>query len=43
MNGIPIEKRNRPQLAPYPILFGGERVTDETAPIKFLQAESSAA
>jgi LmbE family N-acetylglucosaminyl deacetylase len=33
----PDPKRNRPQLAPYPILLGDERVTDETAPIKFLQ------
>jgi len=28
--------RNRPQLAPYAIILGDERVTDETAPIKFL-------
>ncbi len=33
----PDAKRNRPQLAPYPILLGDERVTDETAPVKFLQ------
>jgi hypothetical protein len=33
----PDEKRNRPQLAPYPIVLGDERVTDETAPINFLQ------
>ncbi|HBB88804.1 MAG TPA: hypothetical protein DC047_14430 [Blastocatellia bacterium] len=33
----PDPKRNRPQLAPYPILLGDERVTDETAPVKFLQ------
>lgn len=33
----PDPKRNRPQLAPYPLLLGDERVTDETAPIKFLQ------
>ena len=29
----PDPKRNRPQLAPYPILLGDERVTDETAPV----------
>jgi LmbE family N-acetylglucosaminyl deacetylase len=34
----PDPKRNRPQLAPFPILLGDERVTDETAPVKFLQA-----
>ena len=28
--------KHRPQLAPYPIVLGDERVTDETAPIKFL-------
>ncbi|HZE63083.1 MAG TPA: PIG-L family deacetylase, partial [Pyrinomonadaceae bacterium] len=33
----PDPKRNRPQLAPFPILLGDERVTDETAPVKFLQ------
>lgn len=33
----PDEKQNRPQLAPYPIVVGDERVTDELAPIKFLQ------
>lgn len=33
----PDEKRNRPQLAPYPIVLGGERVTDETATIKILE------
>ncbi len=33
----PDPKRNRPQLAPYPILLGDDRVTDETAPVKFLQ------
>jgi LmbE family N-acetylglucosaminyl deacetylase len=32
----PDEKRNRPQLAPYPILLDDDRVTDETAPIRFL-------
>ncbi len=33
----PDPKKNRPQLAPYPITLGGERVTLETAPIKFIQ------
>jgi hypothetical protein len=33
----PDPKRNRPQLAPYPIILGGERVTYETAPIAFTE------
>jgi hypothetical protein len=33
----PDPKRNRPQLAPYPIILGGERVTDETAAITFTE------
>jgi LmbE family N-acetylglucosaminyl deacetylase len=33
----PDEKKGRPQLAPYPIILDDKRVTDETAPIKFLQ------
>lgn len=33
----PNADRGRPQLAPYPIILGGERVTDETAPIRFIQ------
>ena len=33
----PDETKSRPQLAPYPIILGGERVTDETAPVRFLQ------
>ena len=33
----PDPNKNRPQLAPYPIILGGERVTDETAPVRFLQ------
>ncbi len=33
----PDPARNRPQLAPYPITLGGERVTDENAPVRFLQ------
>jgi hypothetical protein len=32
----PDPNKNRPQLAPYPIVVGDERVTDETAPIQFL-------
>lgn len=34
----PDEKKNRPQLAPYPIILDDKRVTDETAPITFRQA-----
>jgi len=33
----PNESRGRPQLAPYPIIVGEERVTEEDAPITFLQ------
>lgn len=33
----PDERRSRPQLAPYPIIVGNERVTEEDAPITFLQ------
>ena len=33
----PDERRNRPQLAPYPILLSDDRVTDENAPVLFLQ------
>ncbi len=33
----PDPKKNRPQLAPYPITLGGERVTVETAPIRFIR------
>ena len=32
----PNESRGRPQLAPYPIIIGDERVTEEDAPITFL-------
>jgi LmbE family N-acetylglucosaminyl deacetylase len=35
----PDERRNRPQLAPYPIILGGERVTEEDAPIRILQPQ----
>ena len=34
----PDERRGRPQLAPYPIILGSERVTEENAPVLFLQA-----
>lgn len=33
----PDERRNRPQLAPFPIIVGDERVTEEDAPVTFLQ------
>jgi LmbE family N-acetylglucosaminyl deacetylase len=33
----PNESRGRPQLAPYPIIVGDERVTEEDAPVMFLQ------
>jgi LmbE family N-acetylglucosaminyl deacetylase len=33
----PDEKRSRPQLAPFPIILGNERVTEEDAPVTFLQ------
>ena len=33
----PNESRARPQLAPYPIIIGDERVTEEDAPVTFLQ------
>jgi LmbE family N-acetylglucosaminyl deacetylase len=33
----PDERRARPQLAPYPIIIGDERVTEEDAPVTFLQ------
>jgi LmbE family N-acetylglucosaminyl deacetylase len=33
----PDEARGRPQLAPYPIIVGDERVTEEDAPVMFLQ------
>jgi LmbE family N-acetylglucosaminyl deacetylase len=33
----PNELRNRPQLAPFPIIVGDERVTQEDAPVTFLQ------
>jgi LmbE family N-acetylglucosaminyl deacetylase len=33
----PDERRNRPQLAPYPIIIDDDRVTEEDAPVTFLQ------
>ena len=33
----PDERRKRPQLAPYKLILGDERVTDETAPVTFLE------
>jgi LmbE family N-acetylglucosaminyl deacetylase len=33
----PNEGRARPQLAPFPIILGNERVTEEDAPVTFLQ------
>ncbi len=33
----PDPAKNRPQLAPYPIVLGDDRVTDENAPIRFVQ------
>jgi LmbE family N-acetylglucosaminyl deacetylase len=35
----PDERRNRPQLAPYKLILGDERITDETAPITFIEPE----
>src|SRR5882724_8493987 len=33
----PDERRKRPQLAPYKLILGDERITDENAPIAFLE------
>jgi LmbE family N-acetylglucosaminyl deacetylase len=33
----PDERRKRPQLAPYKLILGNERITDETAPVTFLE------
>jgi LmbE family N-acetylglucosaminyl deacetylase len=35
----PDERRKRPQLAPYKLILGNERITDENAPITFLEPE----
>ena len=35
----PSEQKKRPQLAPYKLILGNERITDENAPITFLEAD----
>lgn len=35
----PNPQRNRPQLAPYKLILGNERITDENAPISFIEPE----
>ena len=35
----PDERRKRPQLAPYKLMLGDERITDETAPITFIEPQ----
>jgi LmbE family N-acetylglucosaminyl deacetylase len=35
----PDPRRNRPELAPYKLVLGDERITDETAPITFIEPE----
>jgi LmbE family N-acetylglucosaminyl deacetylase len=35
----PDPRRNRPQLAPYKLILGGERITDENAPISFIEPD----
>ena len=35
----PDERRKRPQLAPYKLILGDERITDENAPISFLDPQ----
>jgi LmbE family N-acetylglucosaminyl deacetylase len=35
----PDPQRNRPQLAPYPIILGNSRVTDETASVEFTEPQ----
>jgi len=35
----PDPRRNRPQLAPYKLILGNERVTDENAPITFIEPD----
>jgi LmbE family N-acetylglucosaminyl deacetylase len=36
----PDPAKGRPQLSPYPIVLGSERVTDETAPVAFTEPEN---
>jgi LmbE family N-acetylglucosaminyl deacetylase len=35
----PDARRNRPQLAPYKLILGNERITDENAPITFIEPQ----
>jgi len=35
----PDERRKRPQLAPYKLILGNERITDENAPISFIEPQ----
>jgi LmbE family N-acetylglucosaminyl deacetylase len=35
----PDSRRNRPQLAPYKLILGNERITDENAPITFIEPD----
>ncbi len=35
----PNPQRNRPQLSPYKLILGNERITDENAPISFLEPD----
>jgi LmbE family N-acetylglucosaminyl deacetylase len=35
----PNPQRNRPQLAPYKLILGNERITDENAPITFIEPD----
>ncbi|MDX6611196.1 MAG: hypothetical protein QOD75_382 [Blastocatellia bacterium] len=35
----PDERRKRPQLAPYKLILGDERITDETAPVTFIEPQ----
>src|SRR5438105_1588628 len=35
----PDPRRNRPQLAPYKLVLGNERITDENAPITFIEPD----
>jgi hypothetical protein len=35
----PYEQKSRPQLAPYKLILGNERITDENAPITFIEPQ----
>lgn len=37
----PDPQKNRPQLAPYPIILGNERVTDENSPVTFSDPQNA--